>query len=60
MRKGPGKRFFKKEKTSVANDANIPGKVIVLMDRGYESFNNIAHLQEESGISSSAQKNPTA
>ena len=47
MRKGPGKRFFKKEKTSVANDANIPGKLIVLMDRGYESFNNIAHLQEK-------------
>ena len=26
---------------------HIPGKVIVLMDRGYESFNNIAHLQEK-------------
>lgn len=26
---------------------NISGKVIILMDRGYESFNNIAHFQEK-------------
>ena len=26
---------------------NIPEKVIVLVDRGYESFNNITHLQEK-------------
>lgn len=27
--------------------SNIPGKVIELIDRGYKSFNNIAHLQEK-------------
>ena len=32
---------------SMIDRSNIPGKVIVLMDRGYESFNNIAHLQEK-------------
>ena len=32
---------------SMVDQSNIPGKVIVLMDRGYESFNNIAHLQEK-------------
>ena len=34
---------------SMIDCSNIPGKVIVLMDRGYESFNNIAHLQEKKG-----------
>ena len=32
---------------SMIDRSNIPGKVIVLMDRGYESFHNIAHLQEK-------------
>ncbi len=32
---------------SMIDRSAIPGKVIVLMDRGYESFNNIAHLQEK-------------
>lgn len=32
---------------SMIDRSNIPGKVIVLMNRGYESFNNIAHLQEK-------------
>ena len=32
---------------SMIDRSNIPRKVIVLMDRGYESFNNIAHLQEK-------------
>lgn len=57
-----GKKGMNEHKAliSMIDRSNIPGKVIVLMDRGYESFNNIAHLQEKSGISSSAQKNPTA
>ncbi|MGN0351447.1 MAG: IS4 family transposase [Roseburia sp.] len=32
---------------SMVDRSTIRGKVIVLMDRGYESFNNIAHLQEK-------------
>ena len=57
-----GKKGMNEHKAliSMIDRSNIPGKVIVLMDRGYESFNNIAHLQEKSGISSSAQKNPMA
>jgi hypothetical protein len=33
---------------SMVDRSTIAGKVIVLMDRGYESFNNIAHFQEKS------------
>lgn len=32
---------------SMVDRSNISGKVLVLMDRGYESFNNIAHFQEK-------------
>ena len=35
------------------------GGVIVIADRGYESFNNIAHFQERIGIILYVQKNPT-
>ena len=45
---------------SMIDRSNIPGKVIVLMDRGYESFNNIAHLQEKEWNFIIAQKNLTA
>lgn len=31
---------------SMVDRSGISGKVLVLMDRGYESFNNIAHFQE--------------
>ena len=30
---------------SMVDQSNIQGKVIVIADRGYESFNNIAHFQ---------------
>lgn len=33
---------------SMVDRSTISGKVLVLMDRGYESFNNIAHFQEKS------------
>lgn len=33
---------------SMVDRSTISGKVLVLMDRGYESFNNIAHCQEKS------------
>ena len=44
-----GKKGMNEHKAlvSMIDRSNIPGKVIVLMDRGYESFNNIAHLQEK-------------
>ena len=32
---------------SMVDRSAISGKVIALMDRGYESFNNIAHFQEK-------------
>lgn len=32
---------------SMVDQSNVPGKVIVIADRGYESFNNIAHFQEK-------------
>lgn len=31
----------------MVDQSNVQGKVIVIADRGYESFNNIAHLQEK-------------
>ena len=44
-----GKKGMNEHKAliSMIDRSNILGKVIVLMDRGYESFNNIAHLQEK-------------
>lgn len=44
-----GKKGMNEHKAlvSMIDRSNIPGKVIVLMNRGYESFNNIAHLQEK-------------
>lgn len=32
---------------SMVDRSNLSGKVLVLLDRGYESFNNIAHFQEK-------------
>lgn len=32
---------------SMIDDSTIPDKVILIADRGYESFNNIAHCQEK-------------
>ena len=32
---------------SMVDRSKLPGNVIALMDRGYESFNNIAHFQEK-------------
>ena len=32
---------------SMVDRSQLPGNVIALMDRGYESFNNIAHFQEK-------------
>ena len=32
---------------SMIDRSQLPGNVIALMDRGYESFNNIAHFQEK-------------
>lgn len=32
---------------SMIGESEIPGNVIVIADRGYESFNNIAHFQEK-------------
>lgn len=32
---------------SMVDQSNVQGKVIVIADRGYESFNNIAHFQEK-------------
>ena len=32
---------------SMIEESEIPGNVIVIADRGYESFNNIAHFQEK-------------
>jgi len=32
---------------SMVEKSEVPGKVIVIADRGYESFNNIAHFQEK-------------
>lgn len=37
--------------------SDISNKVIFIADRGYESFNNIAHCQEKGGIISFVQKN---
>ena len=31
----------------MVDSSDISGKVLVLMDRGYESFNNIAYFQEK-------------
>lgn len=44
-----GKKGMNEHKAlvSMVDQSRIPGKVIVLMDRGYESFNNIAHFQEK-------------
>lgn len=32
---------------SMINDSSISDRVIFIADRGYESFNNIAHCQEK-------------
>jgi len=45
-----GKKGMNEHKAlvSMVDRSTISGKVLVLMDRGYESFNNIAHFQEKS------------
>lgn len=40
-------------------ESEIPGNVIVIADRGYESFNNIAHFQERVGITLYVRRKPT-
>ncbi len=45
---------------SMIDDSAISDKVILIANRGYESFNNIAHCQEKTGIISFVQKNPMA
>ena len=44
-----GKKGMNEHKAlvSMVDRSNITGKVLVLMDRGYESFNNMAHFQEK-------------
>lgn len=44
-----GKKGMNEHKAlvSMVDRSDISGKVLVLMDRGYESFNNIAHFQEK-------------
>lgn len=44
-----GKKGMNEHKAlvSMVDRSNILGKVLVLMDRGYESFNNMAHFQEK-------------
>ena len=44
-----GKKGMNKHKAlvSMVDRSDISGNVLVLMDRGYESFNNIAHFQEK-------------
>ncbi len=44
-----GKKGMNEHKAlvSMIDRSTIPGKVILLGDRGYESFNNIAHCQEK-------------
>lgn len=39
--------------------SDISDKMIIIADRGYGSFNNIAHCQEKAGIILFVQKNPT-
>lgn len=33
--------------TAMVNKSTIEGKAIVIMDRGYEAYNNMAHIQEK-------------
>lgn len=44
-----GKKGMNEHKAlvSMVDRSDISGNVLVLMDRGYESFNNIAHFQEK-------------
>lgn len=43
---------------SMIDNSRLSDKVILTADRGYESFNNIAHCQEKNGIILFAPKNP--
>ncbi len=42
---------------SMIDSSFISDKVILIADRGYESFNDIAHCQGKTGITSFVQKN---
>lgn len=39
--------FENKALTEMVDRSTIKGKVIVIMDRGYEAYNNMAHIQEK-------------
>lgn len=39
--------FENKTLTEMVDRSTIKGKVIVIMDRGYEAYNNMAHIQEK-------------